>query len=83
MNDKKTNLYSDVRNCFCPSYHTDKQAASSNSDLSAIKYRFNLYICFFRNLQMKSLIVRHKKSKEIVMHNNLHKKILNNLYLKQ
>jgi hypothetical protein len=44
-------------NCFYIAYNTDKQAASFNSYLSAIKYRLNLYNYFFRNLQMKSLIV--------------------------
>jgi len=41
-------------NCFYTTYNTDLQAALSNSDLSAIKYRLYLNIYFFRNLQMKS-----------------------------
>ena len=41
-------------NCFYTTYNTDLQAALSNLDLSAIKYRLYLNIYFFRNLQMKS-----------------------------
>ena len=53
----KTLLHLENIDCLCPTYHTDKQAASSNPDFSAIKNRFNRNACFFRNLQMKSLIV--------------------------
>ena len=58
MIDFLTLLHHELTNCYCPPYHIEKQAASFNSDLSAIKYRFNRNVCFFRNLQMKSLIVR-------------------------
>jgi hypothetical protein len=53
----KTHYQKTNEHCFCSGYNIDKQAASFNSYLSAIKYRLNLYNYFFRNLQMKSLIV--------------------------